>query len=120
MLRFIERRIDSVPHLEALLLLWENAANEWTAEQIAARIYVSREHAGKVLRDLANHGLIVAGAIPAPAYRYNIGWDEADVMSQVAANYRRHLARIAGMIHAKSASEAVREFARAFEIKHRD
>jgi hypothetical protein len=35
-------------------------------------------------------------------------------MARIAATYRRHLIRIATLIHAK-ASPSVREFARAFE-----
>ena len=41
-LRFIAERIDTVPQLEALLLVWENQPRAWECEQIAARIYVRR------------------------------------------------------------------------------
>jgi hypothetical protein len=54
-LRFIERRIDSVPHLEALLLLWENPARTWTVGDISARVYVSLDQAQTLLRDLARN-----------------------------------------------------------------
>jgi predicted ArsR family transcriptional regulator len=117
-LRFIERRIDSVPHMEALLLLWEAPARQWSDAEIAARVYVSSEQARKVLTDLARSGLIDQSA-PA-GFVYNCAWDESNLMKKVAAAYRRHLVHVSGLIHAKSASEAVRDFARAFQFKPED
>jgi predicted ArsR family transcriptional regulator len=117
-LRFIERRIDSVPHLETLLLLWEKPATEWSESDIAARVYISSEKARSVLQDLARHGLITAG--PSERYSYNTTWDESRLMDKVAASYRSHLVRLAGLIHAKAGSQAVRDFARAFHFKTED
>ncbi|HTQ35437.1 MAG TPA: hypothetical protein VMH77_00220 [Steroidobacteraceae bacterium] len=116
-LRFIERRIDSVPHLEALLLLWENPAQSWAAADIAARVYIGTEQAGKVLADLARNGLIMAAPAAAERHVYNSAWDESQLMEKVAAAYRRHIVHVSGLIHAKAASQAVREFARAFQFK---
>lgn len=119
-LRFIERRIDSVPHLESLLLLWENPAARWSDIEIAARVYVSREQAQGILQDLARHGLIAAsGGVP-ESYSYNTAWDEQKLMNRVADSYRRHLVDLAGLIHAKAGSQAVRDFARAFQFKNED
>jgi len=118
-LRFIERRIDSVPHLEALLLLRENPEKPWSDGDIAARVYVSRERAQIILADLVRHGLISAGAAPA-TYSYNGAWDEEQLMDKVAAAYGKQLVHVASLIHAKSASEAVRDFARAFRLKDED
>jgi hypothetical protein len=119
-LRFIERRIDTVPHLEALLLLWEDPQVSWSDSEIAARVYVSRERALGVLQDLARHDLIRASSESAERYVYNTAWDEARLMQKVADTYRRHLVDLARIIHTKSASEAVREFARAFQLKNED
>ena len=119
-LDFIGRRIDSVPHLEALLLLWEKPALAWTDEEISRRVYVSHEKARLMLQDLARHGFIVA-AVEGPAtYRYESGWDEAQIMHRVAASYRQNLVRVSNLIHSKAASEAVQEFARAFNFTHKD
>lgn len=119
-LDFIARRIDSVPHLEALLLFWEDSAATWTEEEVSKRVYVSPEHSRVILQDLARHGLISASTEHANRYRYEPGWDEAQVMPKVAATYRRHLVRVAGLIHTKASSGAVQEFARAFKFKQKD
>jgi len=113
-LRFIERRIDSVPHMEALLLLWEDSARQWTDAQIAARVYVSDEQARLLLNDLARSGLIAATP---QGFAYNPTWDETPLMGDVARAYREHLVQVSRLIHAKSTSRAVRDFARAFEFK---
>lgn len=121
-LRFIERRIDSVPHLEALLLLRENPAKSWSDGEVAARVYVSRERAQVILADLLRHGLIAVAAPPATAtlYAYNGTWDEEHLMDKVAAAYGKQLVHVASLIHEKAASEAVRDFARAFRLKDKD
>ena len=119
-LRFIGERIDSVPHLEALLLLWENPRHRWTEAEIAARVYVSADTARGVLQDLAQRRFIAADAAGGIHYVYDPTWDEsAQMMPRLAATYRRHLIRVARIIHSK-ASPGVQEFARAFQLKKDD
>ena len=116
-LQFVAERIDSVPQLEALLLLWESPQRAWTEEELAGRIYVSRQIAAQTLQALQRQNLVVAEPAGPPGYRYNPQWDPSgQVMPEVAAAYRRHLVQLATFIHSR-ASTAVREFARAFDLK---
>jgi predicted transcriptional regulator len=119
-LRFIERRIASVPHLEALLLLWENPGVSWADTDVATRVYIGREHAQIVLQELAQSGLIAATGDSPGRYSYNPEWDEEQLMEKVATTYRRHLVHVASLIHAKAGSKAVRDFARAFQMKREE
>lgn len=113
-LRFIGDNIESVPHLEALVLLWENRPQRFGAEQVAARIYVSRDVATDILKDLQQRKLIVGDS---PSYSYDGSWDESgEFMAQVVDIYRRNLIRVATLLHNKT-SRGIREFARAFERK---
>jgi hypothetical protein len=106
-----------VPQLEALLLLWENPQRLWSEEEVAARIYVGRPVAAAILQALQRHQLVVAEPAQSPQYRYNPQWEPTgEVMADVAASYRRHLVHLATFIHSR-ASTAVREFARAFDLK---
>ena len=117
-LQFLAERIDTVPQLEALLLLWENPQRLWSEEELAARIYVGRQAAATILQQLQRHQLVVTGE-PASTvrYRYNPQWeDTGELMAEVAASYRLHLVPVATFIHSR-ASTAVREFARAFDLK---
>jgi hypothetical protein len=116
-LQFLAERIDTVPQLEALLLLWENPQRLWSEEELAARIYVSRQVAATILQALQRQQLATAEPGSTVGYRYNTQWDASgEVMPEVAATYRRHLVPLATFIHSR-ASTAVREFARAFDLK---
>jgi hypothetical protein len=116
-LRFVAERIDTVPQLEALLLLWENRTHAWDVAEIAARIYVAPDTAVEILQTLQRRQLIDAAETNPVRYRYNPVWDSTgELMAQVATEYRRHLVPMATFIHSKAPS-SVREFARAFDLK---
>ena len=114
--RFILTSIDSVPHLEALLLLWQKPSEQWTVEGVAKRLWIDREDTRSILNDLARnqflsvivgeHGAVQVSAGPSVM----IGSCAA-----VADIYRQEMIRISTMIHAKPSS-AVRAFARAFRF----
>lgn len=114
---FILKNIDSVPHLEALILLWNSGPVAWTRDELASRLYIAKEKVSDVLRDLVRLHLIAESRTSPLKYSYCTGSDEQDeMMRQVDAAYRHDLVRISTMIHSK-ASSAIREFARAFRFK---
>jgi hypothetical protein len=86
--KFLEDQIDTVPHMEALLLLWESAPNQWDADQIASRIYVPPEAATQILRDLARRKLVCAID---ERFAYDSTWDERGTLM---SNLPRRIARI--------------------------
>ena len=112
--RFIVDRIDSVPHLEALLLLWRQRAEPWTAEVVAKRLWIKVEAARNILQDLVRDNLLVLTAGEPEQYTYRSGPND-DLIIRVADAYRHEMIRISNMIHAKPSS-AVRAFAKAFRF----
>lgn len=116
-LQFVERRLDSVPHLETLLLLWEEPTRSWSEAEVGARVYVAAEQAQRILADLARASLIIEAPSMPQRYIYNSAWDETGLMEKVARAYRQHLVYIAELIHSRATSDAVRDFARAFQFK---
>jgi hypothetical protein len=111
---FIRRDIDSVPHLEALLLLWRQTPVVHTVEEMAHYLYVDRERAAVILRDLDRLGLIAAQG--EAGYRYATGLAERDaLLTELDRTYRSDLIRITRIIHAKG-SQSARAFARAFRF----
>ena len=113
---FIRDRIDTVPQIEALLLVWEGRPNSFTAAQVSRRLYVADNAGARILMHLFHRKLVIPTA-DGSAYVYDSTWDPAgEFMERVAATYRRHLIRVATLIHAK-ASPSVLEFARAFGPK---
>jgi predicted ArsR family transcriptional regulator len=114
--RFIANYIDSVPHLEALLLLWHSRPKQWLPDEIAKRLFIGSDHARNILQDLCRQDLAVSSRDQAGPESYEFKTGESDALVEsVDVAYRQELVRISTMIHTK-ASAAVREFARAFRI----
>jgi DNA-binding MarR family transcriptional regulator len=114
--RFIQEQIESVPHLEALLLLWNSRPQPWTVENLAKRLYVSSEFVTALLQDLKRRELIESDAGPPEGYRYYSRTVEQDkLIDALDSTYRREVVRISTMIHSR-ASAPVRDFARAFRF----
>lgn len=115
--QFIHENLDSVPHLESLILLWNSRPVGWTEEELASRLYIPPEQVKTVLRDLIR--LQMAQEIPGPPIKYSYlprSEELDDLMRTIDNAYRRDLVRISTMIHSK-ASSPVREFAKAFRFK---
>lgn len=114
---FILQNIDSVPHLEALVLLWNSRPVGWTVEELASRLYVPLDRVAHLLRDLARLQLVAESPASPPKFSYLPKSDEQnDLLRSLDDAYRKDLVRISTMIHSKAAS-GVREFARAFRLK---
>lgn len=115
-LRFVTHEIDSVPELEALLLVWQTRPAVWTSAGLAKRLYILSEQAQVLLSDLSRKGLLSVVSGESAAYRYDPGSDQRDLlMARTEAVYRKEIVRISTLIHAKPSS-AVRDFARAFRL----
>ena len=114
---FIQEQIDSVPHLETLILLWNSRPVGWTPDELSSRLYVSPERVQQVLRDLQR--LEIVKEIPGSPSKYSYfprSKEQDELMHEIDVAYRRDLVRISTMIHEK-ASSPIREFARAFRIR---
>ncbi len=115
-LQFILEHIETVPHLEAMLLIWQNQTTPWTPDLLAQRIYVSTSTGRSILEDLAHQGMLKKTEADA-SYVYDRDWDASrGMLPQIAELYRRQLIQVTKLIHSKG-STSVREFARAFQIK---
>jgi hypothetical protein len=110
---FILRFIDSVAHLEALLLLRANPQTSWDVPAVAARLYTTGEQASEVLVQLCNEGLLTSEN---GLYRY--GTQSAEHLAMVdrlADSYARQLIPITNLIHGKP--RRIRQFADAFKFR---
>lgn len=119
--QFLLASIDTVPHLEALLLIFQSPTTAWTVTELSARIYVSDKQAAGILEDLARRALIVR-LEPAPAAQYQYGprsHTQTELLHKVAESYRTQLIQVTRFIHS-NASGSVRDFARAFRLRDKD
>lgn len=110
---FILRYIDSIAHLEALLLLRAHPETAWEAPAVAARLYTSAEQAGEVLAQLCDEGLLVCENGPS---RYGGQPPEHIAMiDRLADSYAKQLIPITNLIHGKP--RRIRQFADAFKFR---
>jgi hypothetical protein len=112
--RFIVEMLDSVPELEAVLLLSTHRDRPWSVKEAGARLYVSETVAAHVLNALADRGVL---AMEGPLYRYAPIRPELDVVVQdLASTYATNLIAVTRLIHGKP-TDSVRQFADAFRLR---
>ncbi|HEY1965262.1 MAG TPA: hypothetical protein VGG59_10045 [Acidobacteriaceae bacterium] len=115
--RFIIEQIDSVPQLEALLLLFNTQPKAWSTEEMATSLYVREDVAAKTLDSLLQRNLIARDSKGPDVYFYSAADEDRNhLLEAVDAIYRKEVVRLSSMIHSKG-SAGVRDFARAFRIK---
>lgn len=110
----IAERIDSVPELEAILLLRDDPTRAWNAEEAGQRLYVSTNVASHVLGVLSERGFFVRAG---DRYRYQPESPRLGVVvDQLAIAYARQLVAVTQMIHSKP-SQNLRDFVDAFRLR---
>jgi hypothetical protein len=115
--RFILAEIDSVPHLEALLLLFNGRPKTWSIDEMGRSLYVRNEVASKILESLVQRNLIAASPnVPGLFFYSQDDEYRNQLLEDVDALYRKDVVRISSMIHS-NAPAGLRDFARAFRIK---
>jgi hypothetical protein len=112
--RLILEAIDSVPELEALLLLRETPTQHWTPDSASSRLYVSRTVAAYTLEVLTARGFLEETP---EGFRYRPASAElAEVVGVLARTYATNLVAVTKLIHAKPGA-SVQDFARAFRLR---
>ena len=115
--RFLLNQVDSVPQMEALLLLWETRPRRWTPDELCGRLYIDSETLEAMMGRLVQRRLLNTVDGGAAAYFYEPGSAERDrLLEAVCVGYRKNLVLATTIIHSK-ASLSVREFARAFKLR---
>lgn len=115
--RFLVDEIDTVPQLEALLLIWNRRPKRWYRSELAKALYISQELAGDVLRHLMQHHFVVKVEGGGDCYELQVESEQTQqLLEGLDGMYRRELVRVSNLIHEK-ASRAVRDFASAFRFK---
>jgi len=109
---FILQHIDSVAHLEALLLLRGEPHEKWDVGTTARRLYMAEAEIAELLERLREDGLISGGD---GSYRYDCAsGQQRNVVDRLAAIYARHLISVTNVIHGKP---RMRRFVDAFKFR---
>ena len=115
--RLILSRIDSIAHLEALLLLRDHAEKEWSVQTMAARLYIPADHTGVLLDRLTADGFAAVRQGDPPRYHYQPQSSElARLVDGVAEDYAKHLIEVTKLVHSKQSTK-VQSFADAFKLR---
>lgn len=89
--QFLLKEIDTVPHLEALLLLWNSRPKEWSVDEMSAALYLAPDAAKDILDDLLRRRLISGISGTVESFRYDAGSDKDVLIAAVNQAYRREL-----------------------------
>ena len=112
--RLIAENIDSIPELEAILLLREYRSTTWTAAQAGGRLYVSKTVAAHILAVLETRGFLTGDQ---QGYRYSPSSKELEsTIDRLAEAYSHYLVAVTQLVHAKP-NASVRHFANAFRFR---
>ena len=110
---FILTHIESIAHLEALLLLVHQPDERWTASSVAAHLYIDQAQSEAVLDQLCGESLLTC--------RDGAYWFDGKqpgrraIVEKVSSHYARHLIPITNLVHAKPSG--ARAFAAAFKLR---
>jgi hypothetical protein len=110
---FILRHIDSIAHLEALLLLQQQPDIRWNAASVADPLYIEPEQATEVLQHLCETGL--AGCDGAVYWFNTEPPGQVEVVRRLAELYSNHLIPVTNLVHSKPSG--IRKFAAAFKFR---
>ena len=110
---FILRHIDSIAHLEALLLLLQQPDIKWSAASVADHLYIEPDQATEVLQQLCENGL---ADCKDAVYWFNAApTGQPEIVRRLADLYSNHLIPVTNLVHAKPSG--IRRFAAAFKFR---
>ncbi|MEO8022380.1 hypothetical protein [Polaromonas sp.] len=115
--RFLLASVSSIPYLEALLLLRSQPETQWSARQVAQRLYVSEKRAQELLSELETAGVAESVLLDAPQFRYQPASGELrQMLDGLAEVYAHHLVEVTHLIHSKGdkRDQRAQKFADAF------
>lgn len=114
--RFVLQSIDSVALLEALLLMRSQPQQEWDADTLSRRLYISAAETGRILNSLRAQGLC---EVSDKGYRYQPERSEQAVLvDRLAQVYAQRLIAITHLIHQRgSGKSSAQSFADAFKLR---
>ena len=115
--QFVVNRIESVAHLEALLLMRRESEKMWTDLELAKRLYIDTGQAQSILSHLCVDGFIVAKSAKPVGYQYRPTSQElAKLVDLTADAYSKYLVPVTNLVHSNAKSR-VQKFADAFRLK---
>lgn len=113
--QFILMGIDSVAHLEALLLLRTGANDKWEVPVVAQRLYITEQETSQVLKRLCEQGLVMINGKEPLLFQYRPKSAElARMIDRMAEVYKKQLVPVTNLIHSKPRVSRIQGLADSF------
>ena len=110
---FIFDCIESVAHLEALLLLKDTPEQDWDVSSLARRLYIGHAEATAILEHLSTCELAQRSGA---GFRYHTrDAERRRLIDALAESHARYLVPLTRLIHEKASG--IRKFADAFKFR---
>ena len=110
---FIFDCIESVAHLEALLLLKDTPEQDWDVSSLARRLYIGHAEATAILEHLTTCELAQRSGA---GFRYHTrDAERRRLIDALAESHARYLVPLTRLIHEKASG--IRKFADAFKFR---
>lgn len=112
--RFILTSVESIPYLEAMLLLRKEPRLPWDSRRLARRLYISDKKAADLLQALLAAGLLAQTEAAEGCYCYRpVDPELGDMVDSLAEIYVSHLVEVTNLVHSTIDKKA-EKFANAF------
>jgi hypothetical protein len=115
--RFILTSIDSVPYLEAILMLRYDPTEAWTPKRLAETLYINENKAEEILTNLYSGKFVNKDN---GSYSFDpASLDLKQKIDQLAEIYTSNLIEVTNLIHLKTNKQA-QQFGDAFRWQKED
>ncbi len=113
--RFILTCIQSVPQLEAILLMRSQPGHAWNSKEISQRLYLSEKKGKDILSSLHAAGFLSTSETDPLHYSYAPHSEPmTQMVDRVAEIYAKNIIGVATLIHSNLSNQA-QQFADAFK-----
>jgi hypothetical protein len=115
--QFLALHIESLPQLEALLLVQQDANRTWSREDFARHLYIGPDICTSLIAGLERRGFIVRDTVDREKFRYRPANEAtARVIAQLAKIYQERRVAVITQIYSKP-TKNVQTFADAFRFR---
>jgi hypothetical protein len=111
--RFILTSIDSVPHLEAILLLRYDQEVDLDVKTMAQKLYISTKRSQEILDDLCASNFVKRNTPSTYCFEPE-SLELRNTIDELADIYAKHLIEVTTLIHSKTDKQA-QQFGDAFK-----
>jgi hypothetical protein len=117
--QFIALHIESLAHLEALLLMRNESERQWDAAEFSRRLYITPDMGAGIVAELERHGFVERSGENPEYFRYRRDPQMDRQVGDLAALYQQRRVAVITKIFSKPVKK-VQTFADAFRLRREE